>query len=92
MANVYCISYDLNQQGQAYSTLYEKIKECEAYLHCLDSTWLVTSHKTAQQIYDHLKGAIDSNDHFLVIKVNNEYQGWLPDYACQWLREHLSEI
>lgn len=90
MANVYCISYDLNRAGQDYSGLYQKIKECGTWWHYLDSTWLLSSSKTAQQIYNHVKGSIDNNDRILIIKVTNEYQGYLTKEAWEWIRKHVT--
>ncbi|AWX56922.1 hypothetical protein AB432_018535 [Brevibacillus brevis] len=87
---VYLITYDLNKSGQNYDKLYEQIKSCGAWWHYLDSTWLVDSTLNATQIRDRMKNAMDDNDFCLVIKLTNEnYQGWLPKKAWNWIHEHL---
>ncbi len=85
---VYLISYDLNKPGQNYDDLYEAIKELGIWWHYLDSTWLVKADLNATQIRDHLRKTTDDNDHFLVIGVTNEFDGWLPEKAWEWLRQH----
>lgn len=47
---VYLVTYDLKQPGQDYSGVHEAIKSCGAWWHFLESTWLVDTHLTADQI------------------------------------------
>jgi len=86
---VYLVTYDLNAPGKNYDDLYEAIKSLGAWWHYLDSTWLVDTHLSAQSISDKLLSHIDKNDYLLVIKVTNEYQGWLPQKAWEWMHEHI---
>lgn len=86
---VYCVSYDLNKAGQDYNGLYEELKKSPGYWHHLDSTWLISTNETATQLFQRLKPCIDDNDTMLVIKVTNEYSGWLPQDAWDWLKKHL---
>ena len=46
------IAYDLNAPGQDYTSLTDAIKTLGVWRHYLDSTWLVKSAHTAQQIRD----------------------------------------
>lgn len=87
--SVYLISYDLNKPGQDYSSLYEAIKNLGAWWHYLDSTWLVDTSLTSSQISNHLNSIIDKNDCLLIIRVTNDYAGWLPEKAWAWLRSHM---
>ncbi len=80
------ITYDLNQRGQNYQNLTEAIKCLGQWWHYLDSTWLVKTHLTTEQVANRLKQQIDDNDNFLVIEVNpHTSQGWLPQEAWNWI-------
>lgn len=87
---VYCVSYDLNKAGQNYNALYEELKESSSWWHYLDSTWLIYTSETADQLSKRLLIHTDKNDHILVIKVVKEYQGWLTEDAWKWIREHVT--
>ena len=50
----YLIGYDLNKQGQDYETLIEHIKKLGTWWHCLDSTWIIKTDKSASDIRDAL--------------------------------------
>ena len=82
---VYLVTYDLNKVGQDYNNLYNAIKDIGSYYHCLDSTWLVETDLTSEQISSYLRQQIDYNDHILIIKVMKDYQGWLPKDFWNWL-------
>lgn len=66
---VYCVSYDLNKAGQNYNPLYEELKSSPSYWHYLDSTWLISTSETAEQLSARIRTNIDDNDNLLVIKV-----------------------
>lgn len=87
---VYCVSYDLNKSGQNYNALYEEIKKSPGWCHTLDSTWLISSSETANQLSDRLRKHLDDNDDLLVIKVSRDYAGWLPKQTWEWIDKHVS--
>ncbi|MCC5641279.1 hypothetical protein LC593_36890 [Nostoc sp. CHAB 5844] len=88
---VYCVSYDLNKTGQNYSALYEELKKSPSWWHHLDSTWLIYTSETAEQLSARLLKHIDTNDRLLVIKVVQAYQGWLTEEAWKWINEHVTD-
>lgn len=88
---VYCVSYDLKKAGQNYTALHEELKKSPGWWHELDSTWLVSTTETAQQLSDRLVKHIDQNDRLLVIKVVRAYQGWLSESAWKWINEHVTD-
>ena len=85
---IYSVSYDLRKPGRDYTLLHKKIKDLGAWWHYLDSTWLVKTSKSAEQIAESLRAAIDQNDRLLVINVGRDYAGWLENEAWEWLRDH----
>jgi len=84
---IYAINYDLKKPGQNYQPLYEAIKSCGTWWHYLDSTWLVDTNLTADSIWKKLAPNIDKNDSVLVIEVTQDYSGWLPQKAWDWIKQ-----
>ncbi|ELO1772489.1 hypothetical protein QXB69_000521 [Vibrio fluvialis] len=88
--SIYSISYDLNAPGKKYEELYDAIKSFNGWAHILDSTWLVYSNLTAQQIFEHLQPHIDRNDSIFISQVNrNQYSGWLSKEHWSWINKHF---
>lgn len=84
---IYAINYDIKKPGQNYQSLYEAIKSCGTWWHYLDSTWLVDTNLTADSIWKKLAPNIDKNDSVLVIEVTQDYSGWLPQKAWNWMKQ-----
>ena len=89
MTKAYAINYDLKKPGRDYSTLYEAIKKYGKWWHYLDSTWLVISNETPDQIWKRLEDSVDKNDYLLIIEVRDNVQGWLPEDAWSWIHENV---
>lgn len=83
---IYSISYDLNTPGQDYTGLYNEIKK-KTWWRYLDSNWLICTSESANEIYNRLKSHIDKNDSLLISEFGNDYQGFLPEKAWEWIRE-----
>jgi hypothetical protein len=63
LMNKFVIGYDLLKPGQDYESLFEAIKSVgSSWWHCLDSTWIVITNRTAMQVRDHLRPHMDAND------------------------------
>lgn len=86
---VFNVSYDLNRAGQNYPGLITELESSPGYCHYLKSTWLIYTHEDAEALSERLLTHIDQNDSLLVIRVTAEYQGWLPEDAWNWIREHV---
>jgi hypothetical protein len=85
---IYLITYELNSDKD-YTGLYDTIKSYEAWWHYIDSTWLVNTDLSAEQISDELLPHIDKDkDNLLVVKVDiAERQGWLSKGAWDWIND-----
>lgn len=81
------ITYDLHKPGQNYEGLHEEIKKYGTWWHHLDSTWLVSTTDTPTQCMKKLRQHMDDNDNLLVIEVCDNYNGWLPQKAWDWLHK-----
>ena len=86
---VYVISYDLKKPGQDYTELHEAIKNIGSWWHHLDSTWLVDTDLTPEQIWQKLDGKIDQNDLLLIHALKPGSQGWLTQKAWNWISKHV---
>jgi hypothetical protein len=88
--SVYCVAYDLNNPGQNYSELYRELRNSSGFWHELESIWLISTFENAQQLSNRLLKHIDQNDRLLVLNVNRDFQGWLPNDAWTWLNNHIT--
>ena len=88
----YLIGYDLMKQGQDYNALIEEIKKIDDWWHCLDSTWIIKTNLTAEQIRDRLIPKIDSNDKLLVVRLRQE-AAWIgfQKECSDWLKNNLTD-
>jgi hypothetical protein len=92
---VFMVGYDLHE-GEDYENLITAIKTYP-WWHCLDSTWLIKSTKTAAQIRDHLQRHIKPDDRLLVMRYGNTEHGvganaaWYGfNQECNdWLKQNL---
>ncbi|MCP3810080.1 hypothetical protein NLX78_22935 [Paenibacillus sp. Lou8.1] len=87
--SVFVVSYDLNKAGKDYAGLYSAIKSCGPWMHKLDSTWLISTQKSAEEVYNILAPHIDSDDKVLVIKADKNWHAKLDTESYDWLRKHL---
>lgn len=87
----YMIGYDLNTPGQDYDELIPAIKKrFKTFLHRLDSTWIVRTNMTAEEIRDYLLPYIDYSDELLVAQLTGEaaWYGFGPK-GDAWLQKNL---
>lgn len=87
--STYVISYDLCKPGRDYQRLYDYLKSY-AYAHVVESTWVISTYKTAAQVRDDIRALVDGNDQVLVIQTTNN-AAWigLPVAIGNWLKQHL---
>ena len=86
---IYLITYDLRQPDRDYQGLYQQIKDSPGWWHYLESSWLISTGETSEDIFNRIKPHIDDNDNILIIKVCKPYNGWLPKKAWVWIEEHI---
>lgn len=84
------ITYDLKRPGQDYEELLKEIKNISGtWWHHLESTWLIKTGISPNEVFSRLKKYLDSNDRMLVIDITNaSRQGWLPAEAWEWIKKH----
>lgn len=82
------ISYDLKGSSSEYEPLYEYLKGHKGWSHYLNSTWLIDTDKTPNNIVDDMKPLIKEGDRMIVLQFDRPYQGWLPEKAWDWIKKH----
>jgi hypothetical protein len=84
--NKYLITYDLRDKTRDYSGLYLAIKTLGPWSHYIDSTWIVKTSLTSQDIWSKLGTHILKTDYLLIVKIDSTDKfGWLPSDAWNWL-------
>ncbi len=95
--SLYCIGYEVVDPGNTYPSLIEEIETYEAWWHCLDSTWIIDSSKTADQVREHLQQYVGLNDRLLVVEIignaswagfNHECSDWLTNIFTPTTSDH----
>lgn len=88
--SIFNVSYDLNEPGQNYEKVHDAIKSFEAWVHLMDSTWLVAGATTENQILKKIDPYLDETDSIFISKVNHiQYAGKLTQEAWDWINEHI---
>jgi hypothetical protein len=84
---IYLIGYDL-KSGQNYESLIQSIKKVGTWWHDLDSTWLVKSNASSEQLLEYLLAHIYKNDKLLVVEVvPGSWAGYgFSEAGLDWLR------
>ena len=86
---VYVVSYDLRKPGKDYKGLSDELQRSPGWWHYLDSTWLILTSESADQLYNRLRVNLDGNDSILIVQAGTDVQGWLPEEAHKWIQQHL---
>ncbi|HET8595066.1 MAG TPA: hypothetical protein VFM07_07450 [Intrasporangium sp.] len=83
------ITYDLKRSGRRYAKLHDEIKSVGDWWHYLESTWLVDTSLSCDDIVDRLHKHTDPGDGLLVVDVSGaDRQGWLSQDAWGWIIRH----
>ena len=89
---VYMITYDLNKNGQDYENVIKAIKKASNGIWCSfwESSYLIKSDLTsANDVFNHIKPYLDSNDRLLVIEVKNNKEGWLTTEQWNYINNSI---
>lgn len=86
---LYIISYDLNNPGQDYTKLFQKIESLGEALRIQKSVWLLKANSTsADKIATALHEDMDNSDLLFVSELQkSNYQGWMNKTYWDWIKE-----
>lgn len=82
----YLITYSLKTPNWNYTGFFSALQSIGPWWHYLDTTWIIKSNLTAQQIHAVLAPHLSRNDLMLVVEIvpGNRF-GWLPPDAWTWI-------
>jgi hypothetical protein len=86
------IAYDIHpSEGDGYERVTDAIRSLGEWWHHLESTWLVKTDHTPDQIRDLLKEYVSSDDQLLVIDISQDPAAWfgVNDAGSRWLETSL---
>ncbi len=84
--NVLLVTHALNNQYKDYSPFFTALKSnCNEWWHYFDATWIVVTIHTPDQFARSLFPYMETADRLLVVKLQKDFQGWLPKDAWDWL-------
>lgn len=86
----YLVSLDLMKIGHDYKDLRNKLANFEAYWHCLDSTWIVKTDITPEELRNSLQLNMENDDKLLVVELaaNASWAGFGAD-CSDWLTDNI---
>jgi len=85
MQEKYLITYNLKTANWNYTGFFTALQNIGAWWHYLDTTWIIKTSYTPQQIYSMLAPHLSKNDLILVTKISGTSFGWLPKDAWDWI-------
>lgn len=87
------VTYDLTRGSREdYSRLFDELKSppTNGWWHHLESTWILSTEETPDQLYRRIEPHIHDDDNILIVRIDGQpRQGWLKEKAWTWLRKHV---
>jgi len=80
------VTYDLNGPLN-YAPFYQTLMGLGPWWHHITSTWLVSTYRTPEQVFEAIRPYILDTDRILIAELGPRYTGWLPKEAWQWIED-----
>jgi len=90
MTKIYVITYDFYRPMDCYLSLFRELTLFPKWWHFLADTWLVATDLDAKGILEKLRPHIDDESNLLIVEAGEDFAGWLPKKAWDWIRLHRS--
>lgn len=86
MWKVYLVSYDLRVKPKPhYTGLYAQLKRSPGWFPLLESSWLIATAETADQLRTRIGRHLYVNDYTFITEITDNFSGWLPQKAWAWI-------
>lgn len=93
MRKLYAICYMFNRPDpQQYEAFFEQLQTFGPWCHYIEGTWLVASVLSADEINHKLSDFLDNNIYLLIMEVGQDFSGWLPEKAWDWIKSQQVEM
>jgi len=88
----YIVSYDLNAWDTFnYMPFFTELQDSLDWWHFLTFTWIVVRHDTLIDLGKVLRSKLHSKDRLVILPAKGPADGWLPEPAWEWIKEHLNK-
>lgn len=91
---IYVVSYDLTtslfRPVTAFVEELQRTDQGRTWWHFLTNTWLIQTPETAQELFGRLQPHLKDSDRLLIMRVEPDYSGFLPQEAWQWIQERAN--
>lgn len=93
--NLLLVTYELRgpNQMQRRTAIAQTISTSPAWWHHLESTWLILTNDSPEELTEQLSPHLGDSDHLLIVGVdrNITQSGLLPQHAWDWLEHHSNQ-
>jgi hypothetical protein len=87
----YEVVYDLCAPGRNYDELYKALRNYPNWARPTESTWIINTTSSAEQIVNDLKRHLDGNDRLLVTRLAGEWWSYgLPQDVVKWMKGEMA--
>jgi len=85
---IYLFTYDLRPSSlRNIEPLKDELRNSIAWCNYLERTWLIGTHESQDQLNSRIAVHLSATDSWLVVRITNQYNGWLPKEAWEWIVE-----
>ncbi|MBQ4404749.1 MAG: hypothetical protein IKN16_10340 [Selenomonadaceae bacterium] len=89
---IYLVAYQIdedNLENQNYDDFLEALEEYDGYCQIFDNLWFVCSEGSADDVHEDLVQHLYDGDFILITEMGDDYRGFLPESAVDWLNENI---
>lgn len=88
---LYAIIFDCQNKSEIVE-MEEELKKSKGWWSYLERAWLIFTDESPTEIWERIEEKVDKKNSLLIIEITNNYQGWLPKDAWDWIKEKFGEI
>lgn len=82
------VAYDLNNEVRR-PPIVDEIRKSPGYARLSESSYIISTDETVQQVYDRFNPLIDKDDDFFVVTVTRPWIGYSFRNVMDWLKSHV---
>jgi CRISPR/Cas system-associated endoribonuclease Cas2 len=84
------VTYDLNSPGQKHAKVLELIKSSNNWERLSESSYVINTSLSPDQVYKHFEKLLDTNDNIWIISLKKPYSGFGSKKVIDWLDNNLT--
>ncbi len=85
----YLVTCDIGMPVPENPELIEEIEKFEGNIEIGESTYVITTHRSAAEVYNSLRHFLEANDRIYVFELGEHFAGRGPGGTIDWLNDHL---